>query len=129
VDIHDPTPSMLRAVIRDDAGRHVDVQRFFHELSAPARAAELLAEHEVVASMVAEIRAQRRDDGQRSARHSAFRAAARVVIVTGTIVMTAGSSLALVGGLPAPLASWRCARSAPWASLRHRDASRRQRHR
>ncbi len=97
---HDDGKSLLRAMVRTPEGQLIDLDALLKEVGARPLPSELWAEHATVASMAAEVRAARRSMDEPVRRRTVHRPVTRAAVAAATIVITAGSSLAVTGHLP-----------------------------
>jgi hypothetical protein len=96
----DDGKSMLRARVRKDDGRVIDLQQLLREVAHDPLLEELSGEQATVVSIAREVRATR--DlwvATKRRRRSAARPLTRIAVAAATVVITAGSSLAVTGGL------------------------------
>src|SRR5688572_6468118 len=96
----DDGKSFLRAMMRKPEGQLIDLDALLREVGARPLPSELWGEHSTVASMAAEIRAARASIAEPVRRRTVHRPVTRAAVAAATIVITAGSSLAMTGHLP-----------------------------
>jgi hypothetical protein len=98
----DDGKSFLRAMVRVPSGRLIDFDELLRDVDGSALPEELWAEEATVASMAAKVRASR--DAWVLTKRPTRRPIGPVMrsaVAVATVVITAGSSLALTGDLPA----------------------------
>ncbi|MGH2680660.1 MAG: hypothetical protein ACRDG8_09320, partial [Actinomycetota bacterium] len=96
----DDGKSLIRAMVRRPDGHLIDLDALLRDVAARPLPSELWAEHATVASMATHVRASRDAWVLTPPARRSHRPIVRGAIAAATIVITAGSSLAVTGQLP-----------------------------